>query len=69
MMGRLIKRGEEISRRAQQQKIGQVVARLQELLGARAVELEGTNVTVSGQDLVRKWLADSRLRFMGSELK
>ena len=66
-MERLVKRGEEIARRAERQKIESVARLLQEMLGNAAVD--GSRAAVSGRGLVRRWLADSRLRFIGSELK
>lgn len=66
-MERLVRRGEEIARQAQQQKVGEVAQRLKELLGDASVE--GSRIAVSGRGLVRRWLADSRLRFLGSGLQ
>ena len=63
----LMRRGEEIARDAEQAKVAQVAARLAEMLGNASVE--GSRVAVSGRGLVRRWLADSRLRFLGSELR
>ena len=66
-MERMVGRGEEIARRAQQVMILQLAARLEEFFGEASVE--GSRVAVSGRGLVRRWLSDSRLRFIGSELR
>ena len=68
-MDRIFKRGEEIARRAQREKARQAAGRLSEVLGDVTVESDGSRITASGRDLVRRWLADSRLRFLGSELR
>lgn len=64
-MERLISRGEEIARHAQRAKVDAVAQRLKDLLGSASVE--GSRIAVSGRGLVRRWLADSRLRFLGSD--
>ena len=66
-MGRLLNRGEEIARRMEGEKAKEVAAHLKELLGNASVE--GSRIAVSGRGLVRRWLADSRLRFIGNEIK
>ena len=68
-MARIFKRGEEIARRAQREKARQAAGRVAEVLGDVPVESDGTRVTATGRDLFRRWLADSRLRFLGSELR
>lgn len=67
MMERLVRRGQEIARRSEQEKTGHVAGHLKELLGNASVE--GSRIAVSGRGLVRRWLADSRLRFLGSGLR
>jgi hypothetical protein len=66
-MERLVRRGEEIARRKQHERVLQVADRVKEILGNASVE--GSRIAVSGRGLVRRWLADSRLRFLASDLR
>jgi hypothetical protein len=64
-MERLMRRGDEIAREARERKVREIADRLKDLLGDASVD--GSRIAVSGRGLVRKWLADSRLRFLGSD--
>ena len=66
-MERLMRRGDEIAREARERKVREIADRLKDLLGDASVD--GSRIAVSGRGLVRKWLADSRLRFLGSDLR
>ena len=66
-MERLVKRGEEIARTVERSKVREVADRLAGLLGR--TEVDGSRVIVSRRGLMRRWLADSRLRFLASDLR
>lgn len=69
MMARLAERGEQLAERAQQRAARRAAERLSELIGGRAVELDGTRILVSGRELIRRWLTDPALRFLSGGLK
>ena len=63
MMGALIRRGEEIARRAKRAKVLAVAERLKAVLGEEAVEAEDVRVLVRERGIIRRWLIDPSLRF------
>lgn len=65
MMSELLKRGEAFAREGQRRKVGSIAAELRALFGAAAVEVEEARVTVSGRGLMRRWLIEPSLRFLG----
>jgi hypothetical protein len=67
MMGNLVRRGEELARAAQARRIGQVSARLKELLSGVSIETEEARVLVSGRGLLKRWLIDPQLRFLAGD--
>jgi len=66
MMNELLKRGEAIASARRRQMVQAVAEKLRAMFGAGAVEVEDTRVLLSGRGLVRRWLIDSGLRFLGS---
>ena len=64
MMEKLVSRGDEIARTAQQQKVAEVAQRLRAVFGSGAVEVEEARVLVRGKGMIKRWLIDPGLRFL-----
>jgi hypothetical protein len=69
MMEKLVSRGDEIARTAQQQKVGEVARQLRALFGNGAVEVEEARVLVRGKGMIKRWLIDPSLRFLAGGMK
>lgn len=69
MMGDLLQRGEALAAERQQQRLKSVAQQLRALFGSAAVEVDEAEVLVSGRGLVKRWLIDPNLRFLGGGLK
>jgi len=69
MMNKLLERGEEIARDAQRRSAERVAARLRAELGAGSVQVEAASVIASGRGIMKRWLLDPSLRFLGGGLK
>ena len=69
MMERLMARGEELAREAEQQQVQLVAQRLRTLFGAAAVEVEGNQVLIGGRGAIKRWLTDPGVRFLAGALK
>ena len=69
MMEKLVSRGDEIARTAQQQKIGEVARQLRALFGNGPVEVEEARVLVRGKGMIKRWLIDPSLRFLAGGMK
>jgi hypothetical protein len=67
MMSELLKRGEELAREAQVQRVTQVAGRLKELVRGIAIETDEARVIVSGRGLLKRWLIDPQLRFLAGD--
>lgn len=65
MLTELMRRAERIAAQAQQSKVDDVARRLRALFGAGAIEAEAAQVIVAGKGLIRRWLTDPALRFLG----
>lgn len=65
MMEKLVQRGEEIAREAQARELGRVAEQLRTLFGGASVDVEDAQVIASGKGMMRRWLSDPRLRFLG----
>ena len=69
MMERLMRRGEQLAREAQSRQAGRVARALRMLFGSGAVTVEEAQVLVSGRGIIKRWLLDLSLRFLGGGLK
>lgn len=69
MMDKLKARGEQLAHAAQKQCLDRVALQLRALFGDTSVAVEDVRAVVSGRGLLKRWLADPRLRFMGGGLK
>jgi hypothetical protein len=69
MMAGLAKRGAEIARAGQQQRVRVVAEQLRSILGSGAVEVEEARVLVRGRGMIKRWLIDPSLRFLAGGLK
>ena len=69
MMTKLIKRGEQIARERQRQRVRQLAEQLKGLFGDAAVEVEEARVLVRGRGIVKRWLIDPSLRFLAAGFK
>lgn len=73
MMEKLISRGDELAAQAQAQAQAQqgqrVAQKLRALFGSVAVNVQETQVLVSGRGIIRRWLIDPSLRFLSGGLK
>jgi hypothetical protein len=68
MMGELLKRRELIARARQRQAVQNAAEKLRTMFGSGAVEVEDARVVVSGLGLLKRWLIDPSLRFLGGGL-
>ena len=59
------RRAEQIARAARERKIRQVSEQLKTLFGDSAVVVEEARVLVRGRGIVKRWLIDPSLRFLG----
>lgn len=69
MMEKMLSRGQELAADAQAQEIQRIAQRVRALFGAGAVSTEETRVLVSGRGMIKRWLIDPSLRFLGGGLK
>jgi hypothetical protein len=69
MIDKLVSRGEQVARDAQQQKIADVARQLRAMFGNGAVEVEEARVLVRGRGMIKRWLIDPSLRFLSGGLK
>lgn len=65
MMRGLERRGHALGRELQMRRVRQTAARLRELLRGARVDEDDARIIVSGRGLVRRWLGDPQLRFVG----
>jgi hypothetical protein len=64
MMEKLLARGEQLARDAQQREVERVAQQLRGLFGSAAVEIEEARVLVRGKGMIKRWLIDPGLRFL-----
>ena len=69
MMNQLLERGEAIARDAQRRTAERVAQELRAELATGSVQVDGASVIVSGRGIMKRWLADASLRFLGGGLK
>ena len=69
MTDKLMSRGEQVARDAQQRKIAEVAQQLRAMFGSAAVEVEEARVLVRGRGMIKRWLIDPELRFLSGGLK
>lgn len=69
MMEKLIARGEEIARQAQERRVQQAAGRLRSLFGSASVDAADASLIVTGRGLIKRWLIDPDVRFLGGGLK
>jgi hypothetical protein len=69
MIGDWLGRGERLARDRQQQKISEIAAELRAILGSSSVEVEEARVLGRGRGIIKRWLVDPSLRFLGGGLK
>jgi hypothetical protein len=67
MMGDLLRRGEQLARAAQRRSVGEISARLKELMSGVSIEVDEARVMVSGRGLLKRWLIDPQLRFLAGD--
>lgn len=65
MMAGLEARAARLAARAQRERLTRIAANLRGMFGAAAIETEADRVLVRGKGLVRRWLIDPNLRFLG----
>jgi hypothetical protein len=69
MMERLTGRGDELARKAQGQAVQRVAQQLRTIFGSAAVDVQEARVLVRGKGMIKRWLIDPSLRFLGGGLK
>jgi hypothetical protein len=69
MMERLTTRAGELARVAQERRVRNVAQKLRTLFGNAAIEVEEARVLVRGRGIIKRWLIDRSLRFLGGGLK
>lgn len=67
MMANLVRRVERLMAERQRRRAIAVAAELEDMLRNASVAIEGSKVIVRGPGLVRQWLGDPRLRFLGKQ--
>jgi hypothetical protein len=66
MMERLVARGQELAREAQQRGIREMAQWVTELLPRAEIELSATGFSIRELRLLDRWMDDMELRFLGS---
>jgi len=69
MFSDLLRRGEQLANERLHAKVEDVAAQLRSILGRAAVSIDDTRVVISGRGVVKRWLTDPALRFIGWGLK
>ena len=69
MMEKLAARGNDVALRVQEQKVQRVAQQLRTMFGGGAVDVEEARVLVRGRGMIKRWLTDPSLRFLGGGLK
>jgi hypothetical protein len=69
MMEKLLSCGERIARDAEARQVRRIAQGLRILFGSAAVSVEEARVLVSGRGMIKRWLLDPGLRFLGGGLK
>lgn len=69
MMERLTSRGERLAREAQRRQVDRVAQRLRGLFGSEAVAAEDGRVVVRGRGVMKRWLTDPAVRFLGGGMR
>lgn len=69
MMEKLTARGDDLARKAQGQKVQRVAQHLRTIFGSAAVDVQEARVLVRGRGMIKRWLIDPGLRFLGGGLK
>jgi hypothetical protein len=65
MLSALTRRGEQLARRMTDQEVLRLAQQLQSLFNDAAVQIEEARVLVRGRGILRRWLSDPNLRFLG----
>jgi hypothetical protein len=69
MLANLLRRGEQLANEVTQKKVAEVAGRLRSTFGAAAISIEDSRVVISGRGVIRRWLTDPALRFIGWGIK
>lgn len=62
-MKQLLKRGEQLARDMERRRLEQIAAGIRDL--GVSVASEGSTLVLTGRKLIRRWLSDPALRFVG----
>ena len=65
----MLKRAEVIAQDKQKRTVDAVAQRLRDLLKSASVEVQGSRVVVRGKGLLKRWLIDPDLRFLGGSFR
>jgi hypothetical protein len=68
-MEKLIKRGDGIARRVQEEQAQRVAGQLGALFGNASVDVLDAQVIVRRRGIIKRWLYDPSLRFLSGTLK
>lgn len=68
-MNSLEKRGEAIARAQQKRALDRLEARLREQLNGVLIEVEQFEIRIRGAGLVKRWLSEAGLRFVGGMIR
>jgi hypothetical protein len=69
MMEKLLGRGLQLAAAAQTLTVAAVAARLKEALPGTSVATSADQIVLRGKGLMKRWLTDPSLRFVGSVLR
>lgn len=69
MLPNLLRRGEQLVNEALQKKVAEVAAQLRMTFGAAAISIEDSRVVINGRGVMKRWLTDPALRFIGWGIK
>jgi|AAFX01.2.fsa_nt_gi hypothetical protein len=64
-MERLAARGERLARLASERQVQDIARQLRRLFGDGTVDVEEGRVLVGGRQMVKRWLLDPGVRFLG----
>jgi hypothetical protein len=68
-MNKLEKRAERIALARQRAAIGLIAARLSEELRGARIEIDASEIRIRGAGMVKRWLSETRLRFVGGSFR
>ena len=69
MMERLVRRVEDIARKQQRETVARAAEQVKAILGSASIAVEEGRILVRGRGIIKRWLIDPSLRFLGGGFK